>query len=179
MDLRRTLFPDRIWLPAVAAVMGASFIGAAAAQQPDFVQRPEIQFGKLDPARALPASADAPKNGAVAPPEGEKVAPATVPGSPVTPHVGLDVGGSGATLDTVARPSPGGVQNSYDPDRRYRAKAGVDYDVNNKIQLGLGYTYSNYERPDLVLAPAPDTELESQQREQAAKFSLRYKFGGS
>jgi hypothetical protein len=28
----------------------------------------------------------------------------------------------------------------------------------------------------LVLAPAPDTELDSQQREQAAKFSLRYKF---
>lgn len=171
MDRRRIDFAPLL----SAAVMGlsAALVTGAAAQPP------EIRFETLDPATALPASAEPAKTEGVSALETEKSVPAAPAdlGPRLKPHVGLDLGGGGATLDALSRPAPA-AQNSSDPDRRYRAQAGIDYDVNSKIQLGLGYRYSNYERPDLVLAPAPMTELESQQREQAAKFSLRYKLGG-
>jgi opacity protein-like surface antigen len=184
MDRRHVAFPNLFCgnaLPLVGAVVGCA-LGAALATGAA-AQQPEIRFDKLNPATALPASADTLTTGAASELDAQKdaqkiVPPPAPPGPRLTPHVGLDVGGSGATLDALSRPPPGAVQ-SYDPDRHYRAQAGVDYDVNSKIQLGLGYRYSNFERPDLVLAPAPDTELESQQRDQAARFTLRYKFGGS
>jgi hypothetical protein len=140
---------------------------------------PGIRFGNLYPRPdigGVPASALDPRmtqslRRDVPPPP----APVTNP-SPFTPHLGFDMGGSSdATLGAVGRPA--NVQNSDDPNRHYKAQAGIDYDVSSKIQMGLGYRYSNYERPSLVLAPSPDTELERQDREQAAMFSLRYRFG--
>jgi hypothetical protein len=181
MHSRRRNIADRKWsLPVAAAivgcVVGVSLSGRAVAQQP------EIQFGTLDPTIGIPnAAATGARHsaGSAGAEKNEAPAPGTSGSSRLTPHIGFDVGGSGASLDALSHPSPNGLQSNYDPDRRYRARAGIDYDVNSKIQLGLGYRYSNFEHPDLVLAPAPDSEMESQQREQAATFSLRYKFGGS
>ena len=161
----------RHWHSGAAALAALTLAASAAAAEP------EIRFGGgLDSAF---------KNAGVPPesvpgPAREAADPAQPPRGPaprVVPHAGLDVGGSAASLDTLSRPTPNGVQGNYDPDRRYKAKAGLDYQATPKVQLGFDYLYSNAEHPSPVLAPAPDTDLESQERNQAARFSLRYKFG--
>jgi Outer membrane protein beta-barrel domain len=136
---------------------------------------PEINFGRIDMDRgaygatavpAVPAPAAAPRLEAQPPAD-----------TRVHPYVGLEAGGSSASLEPLARANPGALPETQDSTRHYRARAGVDYEINPKVDLGVGYRYSNADHPALVLAPAPDTELESQQRDQAAMFSLRYRFG--
>lgn len=134
---------------------------------------PEINFGGADLHPAAPTDGATPDAPAMPPP----AAPAGGPAARLHPYVGLQAGGSGASLDPLVHANPGGLPTTTDPDRHYRAQAGLDYAVTPKVDLGFDYRYSNTDHPALVLAPAPDTELESQQRDQAARFSLRYKFG--
>jgi hypothetical protein len=156
-----------------AAFLGAALIVSGAA----FAAEPEIKFGTVDVQKGLPPLGAYDAGGAALPQQQAAVPPAAGPASPVHPYVSLEAGGSSASLEPLARVNPTALPNSADPDRRYRAAGGVDYDVSPKSQIGFGYRYSNAAQPNLVLAPAPDTELVNQQRDQAALLSFRYRFG--
>jgi hypothetical protein len=138
---------------------------------------PEIKFGTVDVQKGLPPLGAYDAGGAATPQQEATVPPPDAAASPVHPYLNLDAGGSSGSLDPLVRANPAGLPNSTDPDRRYRAVGGIDYDVSRKSQIGFGYRYSNAAQPNLVLAPAPDTELVNQQRDQAALLSFRYRFG--
>jgi len=155
-------------------ILGGALAAAFAASA--FAGDPEISFGRVDFGGRGAVPPASPSSPPLPGPTARDARPALKSDSRVHPYVGLEAGGSGSTLEGVARANPNGVA-ATDPDRHVRAQAGVDYTLNPKVDLGLGYRYSNADRPALVLASAPDTELQNQQRDQAAMFSLRYHFG--
>lgn len=98
-------------------------------------------------------------------------------GWPVTPYVGVGVGGARVRYDSVTIPGGSNMIKDSDTDFAYQGIAGVAYAVNENLKIDLGYRYFATTNPSVNTSTG--TGVTSHYSDNAVLLSLRWEFGAA
>lgn len=96
-------------------------------------------------------------------------------GGPITPFLGVGIGGARVTVDADAHPNVTGTVDDSDSGLAWQAMAGVAYEINDRMRASLRYRY--FSAPDINLTSSGGTSFETDYASHDIMFGLRWSFG--